>query len=207
MRSYRFTDFNEASATLEFDLNNAPRIANTRELTNVVYTVIRPNLDHLKPHQPWADQEFKDRLSGYAGGEALNPGRAWRFLTDIWVPMMEDSGKFSYTYSERMADQLLSAEKELKRNTNSRESFIGLWDIRNDWSRLSKRRVPCTIGYQFLIRNGLLEITYLQRSCNFFKHYQNDAYLAVKLQQWMAEQVGVEAGPFHHWLGSFHIFI
>lgn len=207
-----FGSFLEASSTLERKIQrDRDRVANTLELANVYYTVTRPNPNDLNPHQPWADIEFEDRISY----EPRNPGNAWKELPEIWEPMMEDqkmgagliTRRFSYTYSERMAFQLEDVLHELRENPSSREAYLAIWNPALDPFRLSRRRVPCTLGYQFLTRGGELLMTYIQRSCNFSKHYQDDVYLARKLQEWIAEKLTITPGSFSHWIGSLHYFI
>ena len=185
------------------------RVANTIEILNVAYSVAHPKLEDLKPHQPWADTEFEDRIAL----EVRNPGNAWKTLPKVWEPMMEEHLEgalyrdFSYTYNERILYQKWEILNELEDNPNSREAYLAIWNPALDPFRIGRRRIPCTLGYQFFIRNGELQLTYLQRSCNFKKHYQDDVYLARKLQEWVAEQIKVTPGIFSHWIGSLHIFV
>ncbi|GAI64994.1 unnamed protein product [marine sediment metagenome] len=207
-----YGDFKIAASELEQNLyTNGGRVANTIELTNIAYEVSSPHLEDLIPHQPWANVEFEDRMTtGYR-----NPGNAWKELPEVWEPMMEEHKgsdgliykSFSYTYNERMLHQLGDILQELRYNPNSREAYLAVWNSTVDPKRLSRRRVPCTLGYQFLIRGGKLNVTYIQRSCNFPKHYQDDCYLALKLQIWMAKGLGIPIGGFSHWVGSLHKFI
>lgn len=207
-----YQDFEEATRYLkEWIEKGGKQVDNTLEVTNVAYTIFTPLLTHLNPHQPWADIEFEDRVSLWA---PQNPGRAWKELPEVWEPMMEEHPlfggatlkNFSYTYSERMAYQLHDVLQELKRSHSTREAYLAIWNPALDPFRLSRRRVPCTLGYQFLIRRGLLHLTYLQRSCNFLKHYQDDVYLAHRLQLWVADKLELQCGEFSHWIGSLHIF-
>jgi len=199
--------FKEATAYLEEEvIKKGAQVSNTKELTNVFYTVRYPHVEDLSPHLPWADIEFEERVSGVG----VNPGEAWESLPEVWGSMREEQGMFSYTYSNRMFFQLEDIIEELQRNHLTREAFLAVWSADPDVYRLSKRRVPCTIGYLFQIRpvKGVdhLNLTYLQRSCNLKKHYQDDVYLAWKLNLWMAEQVGIAPGVFSHWVGSLHFF-
>ena len=198
-----YGDFKVATRELEGELfTKGKRVANTVELLNVAYSVSSPRLEDLEPHQPWADVEFEDRVSR----EVRNPGNAWKELPEVWIPMKESDGLYSYTYNERILFQLNSILHELKENPPSREAYLSIWNSTVDPLRLSRRRVPCSLGYQFLIREDKLLITYLQRSCNFNKHFQGDVYLARKFQEWMANKLGITSGSFSHWIGSLHIF-
>lgn len=207
-----FSDFKEATQELEEEIKeNGDQVANTIELINIMYSVLKPKLEDLNPHQPWANAEFEDRISL----EPRNPGNAWKELPEVWEPMIENqkleagliTRRFSYTYSERLTYQLMEALEELRSNPNSREAYLSIWNSTVDPFRLSRRRVPCTLGYQFFIREGKLHLIYLQRSCNFPKHFQDDIYLARKLQEWVADKLEIPPGSFSHWIGSLHIFI
>lgn len=207
-----YGNFKDATEALTSRLEvEGVKVANTAEILNVAYSVTDPKLEDLKPHQPWADTEFEDRISP----EIQNPGNAWKTLPEIWEPMMEtqhmEAGlvahRFSYTYNERMLHQLGVILNELGLNPNSREAHLAIWNPSLDPPRIGRRRVPCTLGYQFLIRDGKLNMVYLQRSCNFPKHFQDDVYLARKLQEWVAGKLGVVPGGFSHWIGSLHIFV
>ena len=75
-----------------------------------------------------------------------------------------------------------------------------------DPTHLEEARVPCSLGYYLQFRHGKLNITYLQRSCDFVTHYENDVWLAVQFLRHIAKEVGMESGHFSHWIGSLHVF-
>jgi thymidylate synthase len=57
-----------------------------------------------------------------------------------------------------------------------------------------------------MVRYGQLNCTYLIRSCDFMRHFQDDVYMAARLVQWVAEQIEQPIGSLTMWIGSFHIF-
>jgi hypothetical protein len=80
-----------------------------------------------------------------------------------------------------------------------------------DTGAVHGERVPCSIFYQFMIRNGKLDIFYYLRSCDFVRHFRDDIYLTLRLQLWMVNLlkmngVDVEPGNFLMQMGSLHIF-
>lgn len=177
----------------------------TLELQNYIYTVLEPRKADLDPSQPWADEEFTERMSGLP----INPGNAWEKRRYIWSPFLEEClpvPVFSYTYPERMCCQILMIVQELKKHPESRQLFLSVWDANKDIARLGVRRVPCSLGYYFQNREGKLNITYLQRSADLITHWQNDQYLAVKLLQWISAHAGIPHGTFTHWIGSLHVY-
>ena len=73
------------------------------------------------------------------------------------------------------------------------------------------RRIPCSMYYDFLIRqNGkgekVLHICYHQRSSDFVTHFGNDVYLAWRLMEYVAQEVGVKPGYLYHTIDSLHSY-
>lgn len=193
------------------------------ELQNYIYTVTEPDYLDLDPVQPWAALEFVERTCGHQE----NPGKAWLTRQDVWMEFLEcpkdcyeipvdcpdpcgkkiREGSFAYTYGDRMFFQLYAIIKELKNNPDSRQLYLGIWDPEIDIHRLGGvSRVPCSLGYLFQARQGKLHMTYMMRSSDFATHFQNDVYLAYRLLDWMAQEVGMPVGRFTHYIGSLHIF-
>lgn len=46
-------------------------------------------------------------------------------------------------------------------------------------------RKPCSLGYQFMVRDNCLHVYYPLRSCDFFRHMQDDIYLTIRLLLWV----------------------
>lgn len=178
------------------------------ELQNYGYVVSQPKLEDLKPTQPWADAEFEDRVSGLN----LNPGKAWKLRPEVWEPFMENGVGFSYTYAQRLAGefpvmptQIERLISNMSRFPDNRNHLLTIWEAA-DLGRVGGHRVPCSISYHFLKREGKLLMTYQQRSADFVTHFENDIYLAHKLQRWVAEQLDWEVGRYTHFVGSLHVF-
>lgn len=170
-----------------------------------------------KCHIPWAEDHFKERISG----KATNPGveyRNWPFyrqeLDD--ARFRKGGGKFSHTYQERfwppkkdgirykMGDYNDVVER-LKNDNTTRQAFLSIWHPEDQSN--NDQRLPCTIGYWFSVRHGKLSITYLIRSCDAARHFRNDVYMAQRLALDMAYKIGVkELGTLSMWIGSFHCF-
>ena len=174
----------------------------TKELQNYLYTVTDPNPNELNPTQPWADLELEERL----GTKPVNPGEAYKTRPEVWNELLVRGEIFSYTYSERLIPQLPHIIDTLTQHPASRQIFVSIWDVVEDPTHLEEDRVPCSLGYYLQFRHGKLNITYLQRSCDFVTHYENDVWLAVRFLQHIAKEVGMESGHFSHWIGSLHVF-
>ncbi len=72
-------------------------------------------------------------------------------------------------------------------------------------------RIPCSMYYDFLIRqNGkgekVLHICYHQRSSDFVTHFGNDVYLAWRLMEYVAKEVGSKTSYLYHTIDSLHTY-
>lgn len=220
----KFMDFPEAQNELRRDLaelgvNVHPetmqdkQIADdpdylTKELSNYAYQVLKPDYGDIEGvHESWVQLEWHDRLQG-----GLNPGRAWRERPEVWEQFLERAkpkmpGRFSYTYSERMGGNYLRAiVTELEKHPHSRQLYLPVWSNQSDWRRRGVHRVPCSLGYWFVMRDNKIHLTYMMRSCDLHTHYPNDAALATIMQAWVAKESGYEMGTFTHFIGSLHVY-
>lgn len=173
----------------------------TKEIQCFQYTVTQPNCDDLHPTQPWASTELHDRLWTTA-----NPGRAYKHRMEVWEEFLEADGKFSYSYPERIGDQVNDVITELTKHPNSRQLWVSIWDPHLDPKRFGVRRVPCSLGYHYLYRQGKLDLTYMMRSCDFITHWNNDVWLARKIQEHVAATAGMDAGNFTQVVMSLHVY-
>lgn len=175
----------------------------TLEINNYIYTVTHPKFKDLNPSQPWADEEFLERVSD----TFVNPGEAYKKRIEIWSQFLEANGRFSYTYSERLRvySQIERIADRIRVDRDSRQLYITIWHP-EDVNKLGRARVPCTLGYYFKIVQGKLDMTYLQRSADFITHLENDIFLSFYLQSYIATRADVLVGNYCHWIGSLHIF-
>lgn len=179
--------------------------------------------EESKADLPWSEAHFQERISG----DPANPGREYLnwpyYRPEKHDGLFRSEGEqfFSHTYMERFwPDKSLKGTGKmgyhfgdfndfidrLKEDSGTRQAFFGIWhpqDQSNDGVRL-----PCTIGYHVLIRNGKLHMTYLIRSCDIFRHFKNDIYMTVRLAQYVRDQVdpNLQMGELSMWIGSLHCF-
>jgi len=177
----------------------------TVELTFYQYKVTAPKLGDLEPTQPWADAEWEEREQG-CEGNPINPGIAYKLRPEIWDEFLHD-GQFAYTYPERLAQhmQVRRVINRLRCDNFSRQLQVNIWRP-SDALYLGDNRVPCSIHYAFLFRDGELHMEYYMRSCDFATHFQNDVYLALKLHRYVATAVGLPVGHFIHTIRSLHVY-
>ncbi len=134
---------------------------------------------------------------------------------------------FEYTYSERIMKpvyfngtvmpKIMAIIQLLKSDQDTRKAVLNIYGTDNynedeDSDHYNgSRRIPCSMYYDFLIRqNGkgekVLHICYHQRSSDFVTHFGNDVYLAWRLMEYVAQEVGVKPGYLYHTIDSLHSY-
>lgn len=201
------------------------------EIINYSFKITRmpESSDELKRETkcdyPWSENHFQERIAG----EPTNPGVEylnWPYYTPEKhdeVFRAEGEHFFSHTYQERFwPDKTLKGTGKmgynlgdfndliarLKNDPGGRQAFYAIWHPQD--SAENGVRLPCTIGYHFLIRQGKLNMTYLIRSCDIRRHFRNDIYMSIRLGQYVRDQIkdpvdkNLKMGEFFCWLGSLH---
>jgi hypothetical protein len=164
---------------------------------------------YIEPNLPWADEHFAERVSGVPS----NPGEAYK--TWPWwrgqVGTTQRDGKFDHTYQERYwpkeagdpenrdniwpregiryhygdLDDLVSL---LFDYPGTRQAYLPIF-YPEDTGNVFRGRIPCTLGYQFLLRGDVLHMWYFIRSCDFVRHFRDDLYLSARLLLWVIREL------------------
>lgn len=214
----------------------------TIELTGVTLKYdVPPTMQELEqqvqPNMPWAELHFAERV----GGEGTNPGKTYH----LWpyfrgnVPKHQDPAngdRFSHTYMERIWPRFAGGVKSagfvghhgirfrygdltdvlalLHEMPSTRQAYLPIW-FPEDTGAHHGERVPCTLGYHFMLRDNRLHCMYPIRSCDFLRHFRDDVYLAGRLMQWIIGQLGelepdtwgkVNPGTLSMHMHSLHVF-
>lgn len=179
----------------------------TKELLGYTFMVKDPDIESYIEfrglNSEWIKTDFLERISG----SGVNPGEAWHLRQSMWEPFIEEDGRFSYSYPERIGDQPRQVIDLLKSHPTSRHGFINIYnpDIDNK-RRDGTRRVPCSMWYMAMIRDGKLVLFYNIRSNDYNGHFGYDLVLARLMQEYIAKEVGVPVGDFIYQSGSLHAF-
>lgn len=200
------------------DISSRPEMV-THELANVSIVMGLPQTVHTLAkrtgaHLPWAEDHFQERV----GGEPLNPAPSeawWPFASKKNGTTNEEHRmgvEFAHTYPERMwpvhagyphperpahtthwgirfrYGDLQDVVNLLIKQPGTRQAFLPIW-FPEDTGVVHGERVPCTLGYHFMMRDDQLQITYYMRSCDLIRHFQDDVYMAGRLAQWVRDQL------------------
>lgn len=158
----------------------------------------------------WCRAEHSERVNPCTE----NPGQAWTLRPDVWKQFLNDKGEFDYTYSDRLNrnESIDSVVEELVKNPDSRQAILAIWDRQIDPYNLGgKARIPCSIYYQILIREGRVNIIYNQRSADVVTHFGNDIWLAWQMMDYITRvlrdrKLDVATGYLYHNIGSLHVY-
>ncbi len=178
----------------------------TLELSSYPFAIESPlDIDEMIQHRglniEWCRRDFEERTST----ADINPGEAYK-LREEWEEFVH-GGKFAYTYNERLIYQLRETIKLLKFDPDTRQAVITIYEGGKDvHNRGGIKRVPCSMYYQFMVRNGALDCVYTMRSSDFMTHFPYDIWHAVMLQNLIAKEIGFPAGKLTFFSGSLHAY-
>lgn len=192
---------------------------------------------------PWAEDHFAERVCGMPinpGKEWANwpdGGSAARFLDAngqfnhnymerYWprhAGQTPDGTYASRTEARPWRDAHIGIRHEygdldslvrlLRKEPDTRQAYLPIF-FPEDTGIGDGGRKPCTLGYQFILRDGKLHVYYPMRSCDFYRHWGDDVYLTIRLAQWILEQLqdhpiwaGITVGSYTMHCTSLHMFI
>lgn len=196
----------------------------------------------VSPNLPWAEDAFLERVCG----EPLNPGvqwSKWPYYKSANIHRKDEI--FSHSYAERMwpkhAGETVGGKLDhlpdytswkrgirfeygdlndlvtvLAQEPTTRQAYLPVFFPEDLGAALSNARVPCTLGYNFIMRHSKLHIVYFIRSCDFSIHFRDDVYMTIRLLLWVLEQCRLAApqngwdlvtpGSFTMHITSLHVF-
>jgi hypothetical protein len=97
----------------------------------------------------------------------------------------------------------------------TRQAYLPVWFPEDLAAARLSKRVPCTLGYHFIMRDDQLHVVYPMRSCDFIRHFRDDVYLTIRLLYWVLWQCQtknptgwgqVRPGTFTMHMTSLHMF-
>lgn len=196
----------------------------------------------VKPNLPWADNHFEERVCGrpinpgtqwaqWPYGHSANKFRSGEkfnhnYMERYWPTYADASSPPSKTADDCVLSKqplvgirhpygnLSDVVDLLHREPMTRQAFLPVW-FPEDTGVVHGGRVPCTLGYHWLMRNYHLHTSYYIRSCDYIRHFNDDIYLTIRLTLWLIEELRqrdlkfwglVKPGWFRMDIGSLHLF-
>lgn len=201
--------------------------------------------NQCQPNLPWAEDHFQERVQGtplnpgeqyknwpfYKRDDEMRSERgqfSHTYMERFWPRV---AGKVSdhHCYNDQAntgavtdnfgiryyLGDLNDLINLLQREPNTRQAYLPVW-FPEDTGVNHGGRVPCTLGYHFMVRHDFMHMVYYIRSCDFIRHFNDDIYLAVRLAQhilWKLRAASpmiwnnVELGTFTMHITSLHCFL
>lgn len=165
--------------------------------------------NQTKEYYQWVRHEYALRMSETIGevAEHLHPALSTAFEGN-WP---------SYTYGERLYGSQAAILRSLAASPDSRRAFWPIFRPEDSFRAGSPTRVPCSLGYQMMIRNTRQGprtiLIYFQRSADFDTFFWSDIWFAHMYQKSITlrlaeldENEGLQVGQFMHVVSSLHSF-
>lgn len=173
---------------------------------NLGFRIENPLENEIKPewrnwNKDYAEYEWQWYLSG-------NP-----YVTEIkkrakiWDRMHggDDFVNSNYGYQWGRNDQLAKTIQDLRENgENTRQAYISLFDGKE--KHLYDHDTVCTLAVGFIIENGKLCMNVMMRSNDLWFGFCNDQYCFSKLQELVANELGLPVGWYYHHANDLHIY-
>lgn len=165
----------------------------------------KPYVENFTEMLGWLPIELADRL--YPLQRQGGPP------TELQNPLLKSTveGNYpSYTYRERLMGATSALVEQLYATPDTRRAFWPIFQPQDSWRAISPTRVPCSIGYEVMLRNvdgaPRVQMFYLSRSCDFDRFWLSDIWFAYKFGCFVASELGYQMGSVHHYIISLHSF-
>lgn len=181
----------------------------TRELVGL-HTTFPPQL-------AWLHDRRRALSPHYAAAEILwylsstDRGEMIKTYASQYGRMLQEDGASYGAYGKRLTDpfdQISGAIRALKESPDSRRVAVVLWrptDLEAGMDATVKD-VPCTLVWQFLLRDKMLCMLVYMRSNDAWLGLPYDAFWNCLICRVVAAELGVEAANYHHIVGSYHLY-
>ncbi|WP_419804349.1 thymidylate synthase [Terriglobus sp.] len=130
------------------------------------------------------------------------------YLKNYPLDKEEDPAKVRSAYGPRLLQPGRVSELQrivdlLRANPPSRRAVIPIyWPI----DTLPHPDVPCTCTLQFMNRGGRLIMVTHMRSNDVWLGLPGDIFAFTMIQELIARSLGLKVGPYHHLVGSLHLY-
>ena len=196
--------FVDVSNALIFDGERiAPRGQMTRELRNVVITLNDPT-DCLmlgmgrNMNSRLAVMEALQLIGGFS-----DPARMAEVAPN--TKQFWNGGILLGAYGPRIRPQMSAAVHRLIEDPYTRQAVVTIWDPQYD-QQDGVRDIPCTISFNWHIRDGRLHQTTHMRSNDIFWGWTYDAVMFTQLQCSLAHVLNIDVGTYTHVVDSMHVY-
>ncbi len=188
---------------LENGEKSSPRNMNTQEVEGAIIKVKNPRSRILnnklrKVSIPFAIGEWLWHMEGRDDLEMI------QYYAPSYDKYSDDGKILNGAYGPRIKRSLLKIVEILKEDPDSRRAVVPIYGKED--AGLDSKDIPCTIGFQFLIRNNKLDMIVNMRSNDIFLGFPYDTFNFTMWQEYVACKLNVEIGTYIHIANSLHFY-
>jgi len=150
----------------------------------------------------------------------------YSYIEGLWIVMGEDHydriihyskfpsqfvdqfGRLEGAYGPRLfgLDQIVRhCYERLVADKDSRRAVVNIYNSVLDWNNASLD-IPCTLSFQFLVRDNKLNMIVNMRSQDLLKGFPNDLLEFQWFQEALAGWLEIDVGSYYHIVGSLHLY-
>lgn len=203
-----FENINEAWSAISLDVvTNGRKVAGTRELNNVSFTIKNVDDNVLTVRSKFALHYYLGEMIWYAVGDnsvdfISRYGKIWEILSDDGIT---NNSAYGYILQHKHGfNQIEKIVELLQHDKDSRRAVINI-NVPNE-NVIETKDEMCTIALQFLIRDGKLDATGIMRSNDLWTGTPYDIFYFTEIQKLIARKLGVSVGKYHHYVTSIHVY-
>ena len=189
-------------------MNEGEDTGTTFELLNTVIEIEKPSIKDIHlPFRNISKRYLMRELNWYWTGN--NDVNYIGEVAKMWYKISDDghtsNSAYGYIVHKKYnKDQLMEIYELLKNDPSSRKAVLSIIDPRLD--KKKTKDLQCTIGLQFIIRNGKLHMTVFMRSNDIYFGLPYDAIYFMTIQNWLSNKLDVEIGTYTHHAVSMHMY-
>lgn len=207
IRSYKNASVAFLNLYLEIMREGINTNVGTKALYNVGFYLENPkeriiDVPWRKFSQKYAEREFAWYMSGNRSVADIKK------YAPIWDKMHSGDNivNSNYGWQWMRNNQLKKCIEQLKENKDTRQAWFTIFDGKEKDSY--KYDTPCTLSVGFDIKPniGALDMSVLMRSNDLVFGFCNDQYCWTKLQEAVADEIGVPVGAYYHYAHDLHIY-
>ena len=205
-----FETANEAYEYMHNEIiTNGIDFAGTKALFTIEFTIENPaNKVITNKERNWNEEYAAAEWDWYLSGDPRisTLGELYGKIPPIWRRMADENGEVNsnYGYQWRRNDQLENVINMLKRNNETRQAAISIYDGKEVNKYATD--TPCTYAIQFTIVQSKLYMSVYMRSNDLWYGFCNDQYQFSRLQIMIAERLNIEIGEYYHYAHNLHLY-
>ena len=196
----------------EPEFSNAPRGFRSREMLGVTYRLTDPRERIVRAPSRRTNIvfNFAEALWYLSGSNSLDFVRFYapsmsKYSADGRTLRGTAYGPRIFNFGGAGVNQWDSVIRTLRADPDSKRAFIQIF-APEELLTADNIDVACTVGLQYVIREGRLHALSFMRANDAYRGAVSDVFSFTFLQEVLAHQLGLQLGTYTHVVGSYHLY-